>query len=222
MRKLKIIWFRLVTLIKKDDKTKKIAFMTKISARTYIEDNVRVHKFVELYNSSIGRGTYIGERSKLNNVKIGRFSSIAQGVEIISGRHPTNKFVSTHPSFFSNMKQAGFSFTDTKKFAENQTADGKYSVIIGSDVWLGTKVMIMEGVKVGDGAIVGAGAIVTKDLEPYGIYVGVPAKLVKYRFEKEEIKFLIAYKWWNKDFLWIKENSELFDNVENFIINFNK
>lgn len=70
-------------------------------------------------------------------------------------------------------------------------------VVIGNDVWIGANVTIMGGVTIGDGAVVGAGSIVTKDVEPYAIVVSVPAKVVRYRFNKATIKKLTKIKWWN-------------------------
>ncbi|MBO5552095.1 MAG: CatB-related O-acetyltransferase [Lachnospiraceae bacterium] len=87
---------------------------------------------------------------------------------------------------------------------------------IGSDVWLGNDVRIMGGVKIGDGAVVGTGALVTKDIPPYSINVGVPAKTIKYRFTEEQIEKLLTSKWWEKDEQWINSNIDRFSDVEVF------
>ena len=92
------------------------------------------------------------------------------------------------------------------------------STDIGNDVWIGNNVIIKYGVKIGDGAILGAGAVVTKDVEPYSIVGGVPAKVIKYRFSPDEIKFLLAFKWWDKDLNWLKENKHKFQNIGEFMI----
>ena len=84
-------------------------------------------------------------------------------------------------------------------------------------MWIGYNVTILGGVSIGDGAIVAAGAVVTKDVEPYTIVGGVPAKPLKKRFTDEQIEFLLGFKWWEKDREWIKENKDYFLNIENLM-----
>lgn len=83
-------------------------------------------------------------------------------------------------------------------------------VTIGNDVWIGTRVIIMGGVKIGNGAVIGAGAIVTKDVPDYAIAVGVPAKVVKYRFSPDIIEKLLELQWWNLSEEELKENIKEF------------
>ena len=187
----------------------------KISTKTTFEGYSKIHKNVNIKDSFIGLGTYIGWNSILFNCKIGRFCSIAPKVEVIYGRHPINNFISTHPSFFSLKKQAGFTFTNEQLYVEHKLVDDKFSVIIGNDVWIGYGASILEGVTIGDGAIVGARSLVTKDLEPYSINVGIPAKKIGYRFEKEIINKLLENKWWEKDFDWIKTNYNKLNSIYN-------
>jgi len=109
--------------------------------------------------------------------------------------------------------QAGFSFVNETKFDEVSFAgkDKVYRVDIGNDVWIGYGAKIMEGVIIGDGAIIGAGSIVTKNVEAYGIYVGIPAKKIKSRFDSNTIRKLMETQWWDKEFEWVERNSELFE-----------
>ncbi|WP_317046146.1 CatB-related O-acetyltransferase [Flavobacterium psychrotolerans] len=150
---------------------------------------------------------------------IGRFCSIASNVSVVIGQHPTKKYVSTHPAFFSMLKQSGFTFAKKNTFKEFLTVDEneEYAIKIGNDVWIGFGVMIMEGVTIGDGAIVGTGALVTKDIEPYSINIGIPAKKIGYRFDAEEIQYLLKYQWWNKDFDFLRKNVHLFTDISEFI-----
>ena len=177
----------------------------------------KINKRVILDNCKIGFGTYIGENSKFYKSDIGKYCSIGANVKIIVGKHPTEKFVSTHPSFFSLKRQAGFTYVEKNFFHEVIDKDLNYSVFIGNDVWIGEDVKILEGIRIGDGAIIGTGAVVTKNIESYSINVGIPAKVIKYRFEKKEIQFLLDFEWWNRDEIWIKKNIMKFTDVKKFL-----
>ena len=112
-----------------------------------------------------------------------------------------------------------FTYVSEQLFEEIKYIDKekKISIIIGNDVWIGANVKIMADVKIGDGAIIAAGAVITRNVEPYGIYGGVPAKLIRYRFDREDIEYLLKLKWWDKDEIWIKTNAHLFNNIKSFI-----
>lgn len=176
---------------------------------------------VTLLTSSIGYASYIGNRSFIKNTKIGRYTCIATDVMTVAGSHPTSKFVSIHPAFYSTRKQSGFTYVSEGKFGDFNYIDEnqKFTVMIGNDVWIGSGVKIMEGITIGDGAVVAAGAIVTKDVPPYAIVGGVPAKVIKYRFDSEMIKMLLELKWWEKDQVWIKSHADDFDDVEKLFAN---
>ena len=88
---------------------------------------------------------------------------------------------------------------------------------IGNDVWIGLNATILDGVTIGDGAIVAAGAVVTKDVPPYAVVAGVPAKIIKYRFTESQIDFLLKFRWWEKDRKWIQQNYKRFQDIESFI-----
>ncbi len=164
-----------------------------------------------LYNSKIGDFTYLGPFVAMMNTQIGKFCSIAQGVGIGLGEHPAKTFVSTHPVFFSPHKQCGYSFTNQSHFQEMGEN------IIGNDVWIGLNAIIMNNITVADGAIIGAGAIVTKDVPPYAVVAGSPAKIIKFRFNEDEIERLLRFRWWNKDYAWIEQNFRKFHNIDDFL-----
>ncbi|MFW2612228.1 CatB-related O-acetyltransferase [Aliarcobacter butzleri] len=146
-----------------------------------------------LINSTLGAYSYIQKNSEVANAKIDKFCSIASNVTIGLASHPTN-FVSTNPAFYDNTQPLMFVFTKDKRYESLSN-----TTIIKSDVWIGQNVMIKSGVIIGVGSIVGAGAVVTKDVEPYSIVGGVPAKHIKYRFEKDIRDKLLASEWWNFD-----------------------
>lgn len=176
------------------------------------------HKNVT-FRGKIGYGSYIGEGSRLNAV-IGRYCSISSDVKTISGTHPTYGFVSTHPAFFSTNKQAGFTYVSENCFREDIFADDEmHLVIIGNDVWIGSNVLLLPGISIGDGAIIAAGAVVTKDIEPYSIVGGVPAKEIRKRCSEEKIKKLIQLKWWNWEEKTIAKKIELFWDIDKFLSN---
>lgn len=185
------------------------------------EGNNSLQTNTRVYNSKVGKCTYISTNSLISNTKIGRYSSIGNWVSIGIGRHPTN-FVSTHPLFHSSLVSKSLGFEPYKnvdeKFETHKKLMSGFYVEIGSDVWIGDRVLIMDGIKIGDGAVIGAGSIVNKDIEPYEVVAGVPARHIKYRFQKSEIEFLISLKWWEKDQEWIKKNANLFSDISNFKI----
>lgn len=174
-------------------------------------------------NCDMGFATYVGRESWIENSIIGRYTSIGPHVQTIIGSHPTKKFVTTHPAFFSTQKQVGFSFVKENKYEEFMDFDKKgHSIRVGSDVWIGANALIMEGVTIGDGAIIGAGALVNKDIPDYAVAVGVPAKVIRYRFDDKQVNRLKEVLWWEKDLDWIEKKAEDFGNSEIFFENVEK
>ncbi|HPT21167.1 MAG TPA: CatB-related O-acetyltransferase [Bacteroidales bacterium] len=122
---------------------------------------------------------------------IGKFCSIACGAKFLfNGANHTLNSLSTYP-FPVLAGEWDLQVHVTEAW------DNKGDIIIGNDVWIGFEAVIMAGVTIGDGAIIGSRAVVTKDVEPYSIIGGVPAKLIRKRFSDEKIKELLQMKWWN-------------------------
>lgn len=196
-----------------------IHYHTEIDLKTEFEGKNVILSGVGLQDCRLGYGSYIGNDTILYKTDIGRFCSIADHVSIIFGEHPSSKFVSTNQAFYFKSGVGGYSYVNQDYWFPEQTypsADKEKDryCIIGNDVWIGKKVMMKSGVKIGDGAIIATGAIVTKDVEPYSIVGGVPARLIRYRFSREEIEWLQNLKWWEKGEDWWEKYAQYFHDIE--------
>lgn len=176
---------------------------------SYIDESTKLSDFNRFTGkclvtaSSIGSYTY-AINARIGNSSIGKFCSIGPETMIGAlGRHPTD-WLSTSPTFYSTLNQAGTSFTDTNFFDELKT------VQIGNDVWIGARVTVLDGVKVGDGAIIAAGSVVTKDVMPYTIVGGIPAKRLRDRMPPAHAETLRALGWWDWPEASLRNVAELF------------
>lgn len=141
-------------------------------------------------------------------VQIGAFTSIAENVNVSKGNHPIDT-VSTHNFFYLK----SFGFVDDMRA---DPARGNAPISIGHDVWIGRDVTILTGVTIGTGAIIAAGAVVAKDVPPYAIVGGVPARLIRHRFDEETIARLLASRWWSWPDETLKANLGRFYDSKNF------
>ena len=156
------------------------------------------------FSGTMGYGTYICDNCRIN-AKIGRFCSIGNEVRTAGGTHPyTTPFATTSPMFYSLWKQAMITFAKKQMYDELLLP-----VVIGNDVWIGDRAYIVGGHCIGDGAIILSGAVVTKDIPPYAIVGGVPATIIRFRYDQKTIQWLQNIQWWNKSLDWLRANSEL-------------
>lgn len=162
-----------------------------------------------LINCSIESHTYVQKNSTLVNVTIGKFCSIAPNVTVGPGIHKTDG-ASTHPSFYLKSTPLVKVYSKTDQFESSKLTT------VGHDVWIGEKAILIDGVKIGNGAIIAAGAVVTKDVEPYSIVGGIPAKHIKFRFTEAEINSLLKSQWWNNSEEWFEKNHSNFFSFEKF------
>ena len=146
-------------------------------------------------------------------VEIGKFCSIAAGVVMIPmvghipPREHRTRRISTFP--LARLKRNGWK----EKYALPNEAG---SVVVGNDVWIGANVIIPGGLRIGTGAIVAAGAVVVKDVPPYAVVGGNPAKIIRYRFSEEQIKSLLESEWWNWPLERIRQRVGDFSDIEKF------
>ena len=179
-----------------------------ISIRSKFEGANKIYPNTE-FSGTMGYGSYIQRDCRIE-AHIGRFTSIAPFVKINHGRHPfTIPFATCSPMFYSVLKQNGRTFTDQKLYDEEAGF-----CVIGNDCWIGENVFIVGGTTIGDGAVILAGAVVTKDVPPYAVMGGVPAKVLKYRFDEDTIKFLLVFRWWSRDIKWIEQHGNLLCDIE--------
>lgn len=152
------------------------------------------------FDGILGYGSYLGEDCRFSG-KVGKYCSIASGVSVVNGFHPTTNCISTHPAFYSTENCINLSYVNKNVFNEYRYADdiNKYDVVVDDDVWIGYRSIIMAGVHIGVGAIIAAGAVVTKNVEPYSIVGGNPARIIKFRFESNQIEKLVNSEWWKLD-----------------------
>lgn len=185
--------------------------------RCILGDYVAINRRSYINDSEIGCFSYTGINTTMNFTFMGKFCSVARNVDIGGFDHDYHK-VTTMPMFrFQQM------LNGTKPQTKHEDL-----CMIGNDVWIAAGAQVLHKVKIGDGAVVGGGAVVTKDVPPYAIVAGVPAKIIKYRFPEKYIEKLLEIKWWDwpldiilQNIEWIIE-SDINDNTINKLLEIKK
>lgn len=157
----------------------------------------------------MGRYSYMGFYNSVCDTNIGAFCSIASYCAIGGGKHPINA-VSTSPVFYDGRNSIGRNFSSIPE-EKNQ------GVEIGNDVWIGEAVFINDDVKIGTGAVIGAHSVVTKDVPPYAIVAGTPAKILRFRFDEDTVQRLLDSKWWEWPDERLTKNADRFFSVQQFL-----
>lgn len=166
-------------------------FFYKILVYIGYKKQIYVFNTSKKYISSWGKKTYgypvVSCFDEVSRLSVGNYTSIASNVSVLLGSNHKRGLITTYPRALFSKK--------TSHATSNEPGD----VVIGSDVWIGYGVTIIGPAVIGDGAIIGAGALVIKDVPPYAVVGGVPAQILKYRFNENEIENLLSLAWWNKD-----------------------
>lgn len=181
----------------------KVSFLAMVEPTSVIHKKAKVNRFVKVFMSSINAYSYIGSHSELINVEIGKFCSIGHSCCLGLAKHSINN-LSTSPLFTMKFNGTGSSWSSIDTFNESERT------YIGNDVWIGVQTIVVGGVRIGNGAVIGAGAVVTKDVPDYAIVAGVPAKIIRFRFENLIINKLLKLEWWNWNEKLLKSHIEVF------------
>ncbi|MBB4231773.1 CatB-related O-acetyltransferase [Rhizobium mongolense] len=167
-----------------------------------LEDPIHVGPACAVTAESIGRYCFVNAGTCIyDGVTIGRFVTFARNCQIGGAEHPIH-YVSTSyfrilKSWFPNDPVAQNAAMIPNTWPKDRKRSNK--IVIGNDAWFGAASLVLRGVTIGDGAVIGAGAVVTKDVPPYAIVAGNPAKIIRYRFEPQIIEKLLRVRWWDRE-----------------------
>lgn len=177
-----------------------IAKSANVTVRVNVEHPIHVGPRAEFHSGSVGRYTFINIDTVIfENVHVGRFSTFARGCQVAGAEHPihhvSTSFFGISHQWFPNDPIAASAIRRRNARPESKVRGDRTT--IGNDVWIGAAALILKGVTIGDGAVVAAGAVVTRDVPPYGIVAGNPARLIRYRFDDVVVGRLLQIQWWS-------------------------
>jgi acetyltransferase-like isoleucine patch superfamily enzyme len=193
-------------------------FLKKLRGSAIINSTIpktsKVESGSHIVNTTFGKHSFCGYDCEIINCEVGSFCSIANNVKIGGGVHPMN-WVSMSPVFYEGRDSVKAKFSEHRRNPSLRT-------IIGHDVWIGQSAIVKQGVTIGTGAVIGMGSIVTKNVEPYSIVAGCPAKELKRRFDNNIIVHLLESNWWNLNEKELFHYAQFFTEPEKFLSEFKK
>jgi phosphonate metabolism protein (transferase hexapeptide repeat family) len=196
---------------------KRLSEAATVHSTAYIEKShlgawTEVGEKCQIVESTLDDYSYIGEWGNMMYTAVGKFCSIAAFVRLNPGNHPIERPTSHHLTYRPVMY--GFANEDETEFFEWRRS---HPVNVGHDVWIGHGAVVLPGVSIGNGAVIGTGAVVTKDVTPYTIVVGTPAKAIRQRFSDDVIERLERIAWWNWPREMLEERFADFRNMDVFL-----
>jgi len=174
-----------------------------------IERTSKIEAGSQIVNCIMNKHSFCGYNCQIINCHIGSFCSIANNVSIGGAAHPVD-WVSMSPAFYEGKDSIKTKFSEFKR-------DETKLTIIENDVWIGESAIIKQGLTIGNGSVIGMGSVVTKDVIPYSIVAGNPAKIIRMRFSDEIIQSLSELKFWNFDDEKLKKVAKYIKNPQEFI-----
>lgn len=186
----------------------KISYLA-IMKETEYDSTASIRALVKTERSKIGKCSSVGTLSAVYDSEIGNFCSIARECYIGGASHPIDR-VSSSCCFYMKDNFNGVCYNEADY-------DWHTSTTIGHDVWLGIRTIVLGGVNIGTGAVIGGGSVVTKDVGPYEIWAGNPARFIRKRFDDETIEYLLKSEWWNWSDEKLKAHGHLFENPQKFV-----
>lgn len=186
----------------------RVAFSATV-LNSQVDKTAALRQQTRIHNCRVGRYTYIARNTLAQRVDFGDFCSVSEGCNIGMPSHPT-EFVSTSPVFL----QGG---NYLKKHFAALPYENCPTTTVGNDVWIGAHAQVKSGLTIGNGAIIAAGAVVTHDVPPYAIVGGVPAKVIRYRFDEETIHRLEAIRWWDSTDAQLTKTGPLVGDMQAFL-----
>lgn len=189
-------------------------FAKKIAGKSvknsHIDSTAKIQSMSTFIDSTMGKKSFCGYYCSIHNCEIGSFCSILDYVTIGGGSHPT-QWVSSSCAFYEGKDSV------TKELASLKFDYSSQRTVIGHDVWIGHGVHIKDGISIGTGSIIGMGSVVTKNVAPYAIIGGVPAKVIRMRFDDKTIDQLLRTQWWLWDDDKLKEAASFFNCPNTFL-----